>query len=34
MSQAGAEYMANQGATYQQILAWYYPTTTLAKAST
>jgi stage II sporulation protein D len=30
MSQAGAEYMANQGATYQQILAWYYPTTTLA----
>jgi stage II sporulation protein D len=34
MSQAGAEYMANQGATYQQILAWYYPTTTLAKTDT
>jgi stage II sporulation protein D len=29
MSQVGAEYMANQGMTYQQILAWYYPTTTL-----
>lgn len=30
MSQAGAEYMASQGSTYQQILAWYYPGTTLA----
>jgi stage II sporulation protein D len=29
MSQTGAEYMANQGSTYRQILAWYYPTTTL-----
>lgn len=29
MSQVGAEYMAAQGSTYQQILAWYYPTTTL-----
>jgi stage II sporulation protein D len=33
MSQVGAEYMANQGATYRQILAWYYPTTTLVNAS-
>lgn len=29
MSQVGANYMASQGSTYQQILAWYYPTTTL-----
>lgn len=29
MSQVGAQYMANQGADYKQILAWYYPTTTL-----
>lgn len=29
MSQVGAEYMATQGSTYQQILTWYYPTTTL-----
>ncbi|QEY34709.1 stage II sporulation protein D [Caproiciproducens galactitolivorans] len=29
MSQVGANYMASQGASYQQILAWYYPTTTL-----
>lgn len=31
MSQAGAEYMANQGEDYKQILAWYYPNTTLTK---
>ncbi|QNK41920.1 stage II sporulation protein D [Caproicibacter fermentans] len=30
MSQAGAQYMAKQGADYRQILSWYYPTTTLA----
>ena len=29
MSQVGAQYMANQGATYQEILAWYYPGTKL-----
>lgn len=29
MSQAGAQYMAKQGADYKQILSWYYPTTTL-----
>lgn len=29
MSQAGAQYMAKQGANYRQILSWYYPTTTL-----
>ncbi|MBE6823583.1 MAG: stage II sporulation protein D [Ruminococcaceae bacterium] len=29
MSQAGAAYMANQGSTYQQILSWYYPNTSL-----
>jgi len=34
MSQTGAEYMANQGQNYKQILAWYYPTTTLTKIST
>ncbi len=33
MSQAGAEYMANQGSTYRQILSWYYPTTTLTAIS-
>lgn len=27
MSQYGAEYMANQGADYKQILSWYYPDT-------
>ncbi len=31
MSQVGAEYMANQGSTYDEILAWYYPNTTLVK---
>jgi len=34
MSQVGAEYMANQGNNYKQILAWYYPTTTLTKINT
>ena len=29
MSQTGAQYMAKQGDTYQQILAWYYPTTAI-----
>ena len=29
MSQVGAVYMASQGATYKEILAWYYPGTTL-----
>ena len=29
MSQAGAQYMAKEGADYQQILSWYYPNTTL-----
>jgi stage II sporulation protein D len=29
MSQTGAQYMAKEGASYQQILSWYYPTTTL-----
>jgi stage II sporulation protein D len=33
MSQAGAEYMANQGSDYRQILAWYYPNTTLAASA-
>ncbi len=33
MSQAGAEYMANQGMTYRQILSWYYPTTTLTSVN-
>ena len=32
MSQAGAEYMASQGSSYEEILAWYYPGTTLVKA--
>ncbi len=31
MSQVGAEYMANQGSLYDEILAWYYPNTTLVK---
>lgn len=34
MSQAGAQYMANQGANYKQILAWYYPTATLTTLNT
>lgn len=34
MSQVGAQYMANQGADYKKILAWYYPTTTLAAGNT
>lgn len=29
MSQVGAQYMAAQGSTYQEILAWYYPGATL-----
>lgn len=29
MSQAGADYMASQGTTYKDILAWYYPGTAL-----
>ena len=29
MSQAGAQYMARQGADYRQILSWYYPNTAL-----
>lgn len=29
MSQAGAQYMAKQGDGYRQILAWYYPTTSI-----
>ncbi|MFU0831367.1 MAG: Stage II sporulation protein D [Oscillospiraceae bacterium] len=33
MSQAGAQYMAKQGADYKQILSWYYPTTTLGTLS-
>lgn len=31
MSQAGAQYMARQGASYRQILSWYYPGTQLSK---
>ena len=27
MSQMGADYMAQQGSTYEEILAWYYPGT-------
>ncbi len=34
MSQAGAEYMANQGSDYRQILSWYYPNTTLTTINT
>lgn len=30
MSQAGAQYMAKQGADYRQILSWYYPDTALS----
>lgn len=30
MSQAGAAFMANQGADYREILAYYYPGTTIA----
>ncbi len=29
MSQVGAQYMAEHGSTYQEILAWYYPKTQL-----
>lgn len=29
MSQYGANYMANEGSTYPEILAWYYPGTSL-----
>lgn len=29
MSQTGAQFMAQQGSDYQEILAWYYPNTTL-----
>jgi stage II sporulation protein D len=29
MSQTGAETMARQGSGYKQILAWYYPSSTL-----
>ena len=29
MSQYGAEYMAKQGASYKEILLWYYPGTTI-----
>ncbi len=31
MSQVGAAYMADQGSSYEDILAWYYPNTTLVK---
>lgn len=34
MSQTGAEYMANQGSNYKQILSWYYPNTTLTTVNT
>ncbi len=34
MSQVGAQYMAAQGSNYKQILAWYYPTTTLTTINT
>lgn len=34
MSQAGAQYMANQGSSYKQILEWYYPTSTLTTLNT
>lgn len=30
MSQYGAEYMAQQGSSYQEILAWYYPGSSLS----
>ena len=32
MSQYGANYMAQQGADYREILSWYYPGTQLASA--
>lgn len=32
MSQTGAQYMAKQGATYKQILSWYYPSAVLTAA--
>lgn len=32
MSQAGADYLAQTGFTWQEILAWYYPGTTLSAA--
>ena len=31
MSQSGAQYMAKQGASYQKILSWYYPGTSISK---
>lgn len=31
MSQYGAQYMAKQGASYKEILSWYYPGTDLVK---
>ena len=31
MSQYGANEMAKQGASYKQILSWYYPNTSLEK---
>ena len=31
MSQYGAEYMAEQGSDYKQILSWYYPGTSLVQ---
>lgn len=34
MSQTGAQYMANQGSNYKQILEWYYPTSTLTTVNT
>lgn len=33
MSQYGAEYMAEQGASYKEILSWYYPGTTISLPS-
>lgn len=32
MSQYGAEYMAKQGASYKEILSWYYPGTTISSS--
>ena len=32
MSQYGANYMAQQGSDYQEILAWYYPNTRLTSS--
>lgn len=31
MSQNGAQYMAKQGSNYKQILAWYYPNTSVVR---